>query len=98
MFALMPSLTTPDLPRCLAFYRDALGFKCTGEMGQEGRVTWAELRRGAAKLMLLAAEEQPEEAGTRYDAVGVIFYLEVDRLGALRNDLISRGLTVSPME
>ena len=67
MQSLTPSFTTPDLPRCLALYRDALGFRCTSEYAQDGRLAWAELTNGPVVIMLLAAGEPPVD-DARHDA------------------------------
>lgn len=94
---LVTSLTTPDLPRCLAFYRDRLGFAVTSEMEDEGRLTWVELTHGDVRLMLLAAEDPPVP-GTRYDAAGVIFYLGIEGVTEARAALAAAGFDVSPVE
>jgi catechol 2,3-dioxygenase-like lactoylglutathione lyase family enzyme len=54
-----PLLQVFDMPRSLAFYRDALGFEIVeaapaGGAGDEG-IDWAWLRRGGAELMLNTA-------------------------------------------
>jgi uncharacterized glyoxalase superfamily protein PhnB len=97
MSALTPSLTTPNLPRCLTFYVEELGFACTSEMRGDHGITWVELTLGDARLMLLAAEE-PAASDARYDGSGVIFYLEVDDLSSRRDALIHAGRDVSRIE
>ena len=100
MKALIPSFTTPDLVRCLAFYRDGLGFTCTSELpGESDAQTpgWVELTSGPVRLMLLAAEPGAP-ADARYDAPGGIFYLEVDSLAVTRARLARFGVPLPDSE
>jgi catechol 2,3-dioxygenase-like lactoylglutathione lyase family enzyme len=96
--ALIPSFTTPDLVRCLAFYRDGLGFTCVSELpGDAGIPGWVELTSGPVRLMLLAAEAPPAPE-ERSDAEGAIFYFEVDSLAVTRARLARFGVTLPAYE
>ena len=99
MESLSPSFTTPRMRECLAFYRDLLGFACTGTMEHEGTVQWAELTNGPVTLMLLAAEEAHDgEDAPRFDGAGVIFYFRGADVRGVRDSLAGMGARLSPLE
>ena len=50
--ALMASLTTKDLQKSLAWYRDILGFTVDQMYEREGKVTAASLKAGSVRLLI----------------------------------------------
>lgn len=61
---LSPLLEVFDMPRSLAFYRDKLGFRVTGDSGQGDESGWVMLELGDATIMLNTAYddiERPDE-------------------------------------
>lgn len=60
---LSPLLEVFDMPTSLAFYRDKLGFRVTGDSGQGDESGWVMLELGDATIMLNTAYDD----GTRPD-------------------------------
>lgn len=58
--ALSPLLEVFDMPTSLAFYRDRLGFKVTGDSGQGDESGWVMLELGNATIMLNTAYDDGE--------------------------------------
>lgn len=75
---LVPLAHVADLERSIRFYA-TLGFEVADRYEQEGWLLWARLRAGAAELMLALASEPVHD-----HAQGVLFYLYVDDLDAVR--------------
>jgi len=59
---LVPMLAVPDIDAAVAWYR-ALGFELTGSNGPPGKLDWAEVRLGEARLMF-ASSGDAWRAGT----------------------------------
>lgn len=57
---LSPLLEVFDMPTSLAFYRDKLGFRVTGDSGQGDESGWVMLELGGAILMLNTAYDDGE--------------------------------------
>lgn len=57
---LSPLLEVFDMPTSLAFYRDKLGFRVTGDSGQGDESGWVMLELGNATLMLNTAYDDGE--------------------------------------
>ena len=57
---LSPLLEVFDMPTSLAFYRDKLGFRVTGDSGQGDNSGWVMLELGDATIMLNTAYEDGE--------------------------------------
>src|SRR6187551_602455 len=55
-----PLLEVFDMPTSIAFYRDKLGFKVTGDSGQADKSGWVMLELGGETIMLNAAYEEGE--------------------------------------
>ena len=75
------AISTKDLPRALAFYRDALGLEFLFEAGP-----LAFLRCGGVRIML-SPPESPE-----LDHPSPIVYFRVDDIHAARAELVERGV------
>lgn len=57
---LSPLLEVFDMPASLAFYRDKLGFRITGDSGQGDESGWVMLELGDATIMLNTAYDDGE--------------------------------------
>lgn len=57
---LSPLLEVFDMPTSLAFYRDKLGFRVTGNSGQGDESGWVMLELGASTIMLNTAYDDGE--------------------------------------
>jgi glyoxylase I family protein len=55
-----PLLEVFDMPASLAFYRDKLGFRVTGDSGQGDKSGWVMLELGNATIMLNTAYDEGE--------------------------------------
>ena len=75
------AIATPDVPRALAFYRDALGLEYRFEAGQ-----LAFLGCGGVRIML-SSPESPE-----LDHPSSVLYFRVDDIHAARAELAERGV------
>ena len=62
---MFPILTTPDLGRCLHFYRDLLGGTVTYRFPEEGDPTYVAVRIGQSHLGLGRQDEQGDLANER---------------------------------
>jgi uncharacterized glyoxalase superfamily protein PhnB/aminoglycoside phosphotransferase (APT) family kinase protein len=60
-----PTLTTPDLPRALAFYRDLLGGEVTYQFPPDGMPAYVSVRIGDSELGLGQQEEPGELVNNR---------------------------------
>jgi uncharacterized glyoxalase superfamily protein PhnB len=85
---LVPFVHVADVGRSLDFYR-LLGLELRETYEDEGRVVWASLAHGKAALMLAEGEAPIDPT-----AQGVLFYLYAVEIAALRDHLVSHGLTV----
>ena len=61
---LSPLLEVFDMPTSLAFYRDKLGFRVTGDSGQGDESGWVMLELGPATVMLNTAYDDGERPDT----------------------------------
>jgi glyoxylase I family protein len=61
---LSPLLEVFDMPASLAFYRDNLGFRVTGDSGQGDESGWVMLELGDATIMLNTAYDDGERPET----------------------------------
>jgi lactoylglutathione lyase len=59
----LPVLYTRDLPRALAFYRDALGFEAGYRFPEDGEPEFAVVKLGESALALSAAKTPQELLG-----------------------------------
>ncbi len=57
---LSPLIQVFDMPTSLAFYRDKLGFRVTGDSGQGDNSGWVMLELGDATIMLNTAYEDDQ--------------------------------------
>jgi catechol 2,3-dioxygenase-like lactoylglutathione lyase family enzyme len=80
-----------DVDRSVAFYR-RLGLEVENTHAPEGRLAWAFMTRGDAKLMLALADG-PIDAGGQ----AVLFYCWTRDVRALHDELTAAGLEVGPV-
>ena len=57
---LAPMMEVWDMPTSLAFYRDKLGFRVTGDSGQGDESGWVMMELGPATIMLNTAYDDGE--------------------------------------
>jgi len=78
------SLTTTDLPRSIAFYRDVLGFVVGDEWRQKGALMGVELHAGAVTFML--NQDDFAKGRDRVKGLGTRFYCstvqDIDRFAS----------------
>lgn len=85
---LVPMAHVASLPRAIEFYA-RLGFDVDGRWEHEGRLVWAALRAGDARLFVSQASE-PVVAAQQ----AVLFYLYTDDVHTLRQRLVAAGVKV----
>jgi len=82
--SIVPSLTSTDLQRSIAFYRDVLGFMIGDEWREKGVLTGVELHAGAVTFML--SQDDFAKGRDRLKGVGTRYYCnttqDIDRLAA----------------
>lgn len=83
--SLVPFVHVGDVERSIAFY-GLLGFAVYATHGPAGRLVWASLASGEARLMLARADEPIDPAGQ-----GVLFYLYAPDLDAVQRHLRAHG-------
>lgn len=83
---LVPMLAVPNIDAAVAWYR-AFGFELTGSNGEPGRLDWAEVRLGRARLMF-ASSGDAWRAGTS----GLNLWLYTNGIEALYAELRRRQL------
>ena len=81
-----------DVQRSIEFYK-LLGFEIANTYEPEGKLCWAWMERGKARIMLSLAE-RPLTPGAQV----VMFYLYVQQVAGYRDELITRGITVGELE
>ena len=89
--SLIPYAHVADVERSIAFYW-MLGFEVTDTRPQEGRLGWAFMERGAARLMLALATEPIDPR-----AQAILLYLWCKDVAALRRELVTQGVEVGPI-
>ena len=90
--ALIPYAHVADVERAIGFYR-VLGLEVVGTHEHEGRLVWAHLARGEARLMLALADG-PFDASQQ----SVLFYCWSDDLSGLRDALLAAGVDAGAIE
>ena len=79
-----PSLTSTDLQRSIAFYRDVLGFMAGEEWREKGVLVGVELHAGAVTFML--SQDDFAKGRDRLKGVGTRFYCstaqDIDRFAS----------------
>jgi hypothetical protein len=89
---LVPIAHVADVARSIEFYRQ-LGFAVRNTLEPDGRLVWAWLENGKAHLMLSRAG-QTMTSGAR----DVILYLYAPDVIAYREQLVTAGIKVGPIE
>jgi catechol 2,3-dioxygenase-like lactoylglutathione lyase family enzyme len=86
---LVPYAHVADLTRSIRFYR-RLGFVVENTSDYDGRLAWASLRCGNARLMiaLATAPVDPERQA-------VLFYLHAHNVAGIRKQLLDDGVEIS---
>jgi lactoylglutathione lyase len=84
-----PILSTADLPRALAFYRDGLGGEVTYQFPADGEPVYVSMRIGKSALGL-GAEEHAAEASARH-----ALWVYADDCDRAVERLVTYGATVT---
>lgn len=87
----VPYAHVRDLGRSTAFYQ-AVGLTPVESVERTGRTVWALLAAGSAMLMIAQADDLVDP-----HRQGVLFYLHVTDVVALRNRLTAAGLAPGPL-
>lgn len=98
MNAVTPLLNVQDIGRSLAFWRDGLGFEVQQTYDFEGRLAWAQLKKGQVQLMLNGRGGDPGHRLARDRYTDAVLCFAVDDVHALVRELRTRGLTVEDPE
>src|SRR5688500_17787057 len=98
---LSPLLEVFDMPTSLAFYRDKLGFRVTGDSGRGDESDWVMLQISDAAIMLNTAydegERPPVPDRNRVAAHGdTCIYFACPDLDATYEHLRANGVDVTP--
>lgn len=91
---LVPLYYVKDIMSSVQFYLRVLDFRITHAWEPEGRLTWCQLERGAAAVMLQRMSSKDTFAEPRGD--GVMFYFHCDDAMDVYHRLVERGITVDP--
>jgi SnoaL-like domain len=88
-----PFVRVADVGRSAGFYR-LLGFEVCDTFVPGVRIEWAFLEASSEARIMLARDSRPVDAR----AQGVLFYLYVPDLAALRDHLLGHGVAAGPIE
>jgi glyoxylase I family protein len=96
-----PLIQVFDMPASLAFYRDKLGFRVTGDSGQGDNSGWVMLQSGDATIMLNTAcddgERPPEPAPPRIDGhQDTCIYFSCPDVDAAYEHLLANNIAADP--
>lgn len=91
---LVPLCYVQDISASVAFYVRVLDFRPTHAWQPEGKLTWCQLERDAAAIMLQRMSSQDKFAGPRGE--GVTFYFHCDDAEDVYRRLVERGVAVEP--
>jgi catechol 2,3-dioxygenase-like lactoylglutathione lyase family enzyme len=98
---LAPLMEVWDMPASLAFYRDKLGFKVTGDSGQGDASGWVMLELGGSTIMLNTAyddgerpeKEDPARVAAHHDTC---IYFGCPDVDAAYQHLLDKNIQCSP--
>jgi glyoxylase I family protein len=93
-----PLLNVQDVETSLAFWRDILGFEVIQTFVWEGRLAWAEIASGEARLMLNGRGGDPSGRMARERYTDVVLCFSVNDVHGLLRDLRVKGLQVDDPE
>jgi len=94
---IVPLLYVRDGEASLAFYRDLLGFELVQRAGEDAGYLFAQLKSGAASLMI---NSMPGSGHTTAlpDDFGCVLYLNAEDVHALCTELRAKGVEVADPE
>ena len=98
-----PLIEVFDMPTSLAFYRDKLGFRLTGDSGQGDESGWVMLELGDATIMLNTAYDDGERPATEDPARvaahhDTCIYFACPDVDAAYKHLKANGIDAEPPE
>ena len=91
---LVPLYYVQDIKAAVEFYTEKLDFRVTQAWEPNGKLTWCQLERGAAAVMLQRITSEDKFAGPRGE--GIVFYFHCDDAGEEYQRFTERGMTVEP--
>lgn len=91
---LVPLYYVRDITASVEFYMRQLDFRLTHRWEPDGQLTWCQLERGAAAVMLQRITGEDVFVEPRGD--GVTFYFHCDNAQDVYERLIDRGVAVRP--
>jgi catechol 2,3-dioxygenase-like lactoylglutathione lyase family enzyme len=86
-----PLLNVEDIDASLEFWRGLLGFEVANSYSYEGRLAWAMLTCGAARLMLNRHGGDPAARRQRAPYTEGMVFFDVDSVHDLVRDLRAKG-------
>jgi uncharacterized glyoxalase superfamily protein PhnB len=86
-----PLFNVADVSASVAFWRHALGFELTQQYEWEGRLAFAQLRRGEVEILLNGRGGDPTARRERPHYSEAVFYFRVDDVHTLFRDLTAKG-------
>ena len=86
-----PLLNVADIEASLAFWRDLLGFEVATRFESGGRLAFASLQAGEARLMLNAHGGDPAARKARPGYTDAVIYFSVASVRRLVDDLRAKG-------
>ena len=89
--ALTPMLLCQDVPGCLAFYTEALGFTISNQLEDVGKSGWASLRRDGVTLMIASPDYTPSAIPIDGRHTQAIHYFYCDDVEAIRTAVLAAG-------
>jgi uncharacterized glyoxalase superfamily protein PhnB len=97
--AVMISLTTHDLPRSIAWYRDVLGFTVDYQTERDGKPSSAGIRSGCSKIFLNQDDGRRGWERTKGEGFSIAFDTAQD-IDVLADGIRARGgtLTMEPTD
>lgn len=91
-------LNVADIETSLGFWRDLVGFEVTTRFEHEGRLAFAQLQSGEARLMLNARGGDPAPRRARPHYTEAVFYFGVPSVHDLVRDFRAKGLALPDPE
>ena len=84
-------LLAADVPACVKFYTELLGFQVTGSAPNLGRSGWASLEQGGVRLMLASPAYIPDSPLTDGRQTQAMYYFYPEDLQKLHRQLRAKG-------
>ncbi|MHB0858903.1 MAG: VOC family protein [Anaerolineae bacterium] len=90
----IPLLQVGSMEDSLVYYQEALGFNLDFSWPEEGPAKWAQVSRGDVSFMLTIDLGTSSTSFIAEKGNGVVFYVLVEDVEALLEELTARGATI----